>query len=200
MLGSGAPELRGRCSGTWPATTRDKMAAFLRYDAALAPLIYARQRPLPDAVAVRAVRPGPDDRDALRLGAGRPATGGLADTVHDGVTGFSFVDYTPDALWQALARAVSTWWHDREQLPADAAARHGRRTSRGPHRRAATNSCSSGRFRESAAGDGVQGRLCTAGRRTKKEGRRSEGRRTIRTRASARDRPCETRRRRRCRR
>ena len=39
--------------------------------------------------------------------------GGLADTVHDGETGFSFVEYTPDALWQALARAVSTWWHDR---------------------------------------------------------------------------------------
>ena len=40
-------------------------------------------------------------------------TGGLADTVHEGETGFSFVDYTSDALWQALARAVSTWWHDR---------------------------------------------------------------------------------------
>ena len=32
-----------------------------------------RRRPVPDAVAVRAVRPGPDDRAALRDAAGRPA-------------------------------------------------------------------------------------------------------------------------------
>ncbi len=34
------------------------------------------------------------------------ATGGLADTVRDGVTGFAFNDYSVEAFWQALQRAI----------------------------------------------------------------------------------------------
>jgi len=34
------------------------------------------------------------------------ATGGLADTVQDGITGFTFNDYSTDAFWNALQRAI----------------------------------------------------------------------------------------------
>jgi starch synthase len=34
------------------------------------------------------------------------ATGGLADTVQEGVTGFRFDDYSADAFWQAVQRAL----------------------------------------------------------------------------------------------
>jgi starch synthase len=34
------------------------------------------------------------------------ATGGLADTVQDGVTGFTFFDYNSGALWDAIQRAT----------------------------------------------------------------------------------------------
>jgi starch synthase len=37
------------------------------------------------------------------------AVGGLADTVRDGVTGFSFHDYSPDAFLTALRRAIVTF-------------------------------------------------------------------------------------------
>jgi starch synthase len=40
------------------------------------------------------------------------ATGGLADTVRDGVTGFTFVDYGPEAFWGALARALHVFAGD----------------------------------------------------------------------------------------
>ena len=38
------------------------------------------------------------------------ATGGLADTVTDGVTGFVFADATAEALLAAIRRAVDTWY------------------------------------------------------------------------------------------
>jgi starch synthase len=34
------------------------------------------------------------------------ATGGLADTVKDGVVGFTFDEYNSEAFWQALQRAI----------------------------------------------------------------------------------------------
>ena len=37
------------------------------------------------------------------------AVGGLADTVEDGKTGFAFTNYSPDALWEALNRALETF-------------------------------------------------------------------------------------------
>ena len=49
------------------------------------------------------------------------ATGGLADTVEDGVNGFSFVEAVPKALLEAIRRAVAAW-HDKprwQQIQAD---------------------------------------------------------------------------------
>jgi starch synthase len=40
------------------------------------------------------------------------ATGGLVDTVSEGVTGFVFQEYTAAALEQALRRAVETYWQN----------------------------------------------------------------------------------------
>lgn len=57
------------------------------------------------------MRARPVDRHALRQSAGGARDRGLADTVHDGVTGFAFHDFTTDACWAALARAV-TPYHD----------------------------------------------------------------------------------------
>jgi starch synthase len=42
------------------------------------------------------------------------ATGGLADTVQDGLTGFTFYDYSAEALWRALERAIYIYNVDRE--------------------------------------------------------------------------------------
>ena len=42
------------------------------------------------------------------------ATGGLADTVQDGITGFTFFDYSSDAFWNALGRAIYTYKVDQE--------------------------------------------------------------------------------------
>jgi starch synthase len=42
------------------------------------------------------------------------AVGGLADTVEDGKTGFVFTDYRPDALWEALSRALETFRNHRK--------------------------------------------------------------------------------------
>ena len=41
------------------------------------------------------------------------ATGGLADTVADGVTGFTFDDFSAEACWGALHRALHAWRTDR---------------------------------------------------------------------------------------
>ena len=42
------------------------------------------------------------------------ATGGLADTVRDGETGFTFDDFTADAFWMALQRALFVYNTDAE--------------------------------------------------------------------------------------
>ena len=115
VLGSGAPEFETMFRHLAAYHTH-KMAAVLRYDAALAPLIYAGSDLF--LMPSRFEPCGLGQLIAMRYGSVPVVrqTGGLADTVHEGETGFSFVDYTPDALWQALARAVSTWWHDRPRI------------------------------------------------------------------------------------
>ena len=40
------------------------------------------------------------------------ATGGLVDTVREGVSGFLFADYTVEAFWGALSRALATYRTD----------------------------------------------------------------------------------------
>jgi len=42
------------------------------------------------------------------------ATGGLADTVQDGVTGFTFYQYHVDDFWQAVQRAIYIYRVDQD--------------------------------------------------------------------------------------
>jgi starch synthase len=42
------------------------------------------------------------------------ATGGLADTVRSGVTGFSFWNYSADDFWNCLRSALHVYWTDKE--------------------------------------------------------------------------------------
>jgi starch synthase len=85
---------------------RDKMTAFLSYDAGLAPLIYAGS----DIFLMPSLfEPcGLGQMIAMRYGSVPVVreTGGLADTVQDGITGFTFYDYSVDAFWDALQRAI----------------------------------------------------------------------------------------------
>jgi starch synthase len=46
------------------------------------------------------------------------ATGGLADTVRDGVTGFVFNDFSAEALWNALRNAIYIYGVDHESWRA----------------------------------------------------------------------------------
>jgi starch synthase len=92
----------------------DKMTAFLSYDANLAPLIYAGS----DMFLMPSLfEPcGLGQMIAMRYG-NVPVvrlTGGLADTVHDGITGFTFYDYSVDAFWDALQRAIYIYNVDKD--------------------------------------------------------------------------------------
>ncbi|MCA9973483.1 MAG: glycogen synthase [Anaerolineales bacterium] len=93
---------------------RDKMTAFLAYDASLAPLIYAGS----DIFLMPSLfEPcGLGQMIAMRYGSVPVvrATGGLADTVQDGVTGFTFFDYNADSFWHALQRAIYIYNVDKE--------------------------------------------------------------------------------------
>jgi starch synthase len=46
------------------------------------------------------------------------ATGGLADTVTDGDTGFTFHDYNADAFWHTLQRAIYVYNVDKPRWQA----------------------------------------------------------------------------------
>jgi len=84
----------------------DKMAAILSYNAGLAPLIYAGSDMF---VMPSLFEPcGLGQLIAMRYGSVPVvrATGGLADTVQDSITGFMFYDYSWESFWQALARAI----------------------------------------------------------------------------------------------
>lgn len=93
---------------------RNKMTAFLSYDANLAPLIYAGS----DMFLMPSLfEPcGLGQMIAMRYG-NVPVvrlTGGLADTVQDGITGFTFYDYSVDAFWDALQRAIYIYNVDKD--------------------------------------------------------------------------------------
>ena len=83
-----------------------KMTAFLDYNAGFAPLIYAGS----DMFLMPSLfEPcGLGQLIAMRYGSVPVvrATGGLADTVQDGINGFTFNDYSADAFWHALQRAI----------------------------------------------------------------------------------------------
>lgn len=116
-LGTGAAEyeeMLARLAGYH----HEKMTAVLAYDADLAPLIYAGS----DIFLMPSLfEPcGLGQMIAMRYGSVPVvrATGGLADTVQDGVTGFTFQHYSADAFWRAIQRATYIYNTDRESWRA----------------------------------------------------------------------------------
>lgn len=113
VLGSGAPEYEtmfAQLAGYHPG----KMAAFLNYDAGLAQLIYGGSDML--LMPSRFEPCGLGQLIAMRYGCVPVvrATGGLADTVQEAVTGFTFTDYSAGAFWGAVARAIYIYTVDRD--------------------------------------------------------------------------------------
>jgi starch synthase len=111
VLGSGAAEFESMFEQLARYHT-DKMAAILRYDAGLAPLIYAASDMF--LMPSRFEPCGLGQMIAMRYGAVPivRATGGLADTVHDDDTGFTFGPYTVEAFWGAVTRAMRLYYSD----------------------------------------------------------------------------------------
>jgi len=108
VLGSGADEFESMFRQLAGYHTR-KMAAILRYDAALAPLVYAGSDLF--LMPSRFEPCGLGQMIAMRYGSVPVvrATGGLADTVHEGDTGFTFGPYRVDAFWDALVRGLTAF-------------------------------------------------------------------------------------------
>jgi starch synthase len=111
VVGSGAPEYEAMLRRLASYHTQ-KMAAILHYDGLLAPLVYAAS----DLFLMPSLfEPcGLGQMFAMRYGAVPVvrATGGLADTVHEGETGFTFGPATSDAFWDAVQRALNAYRHD----------------------------------------------------------------------------------------
>jgi starch synthase len=112
VLGSGAPEFEAmfRHLSSYHSS---KMAAVLRYDAALAPLVYGAADVF--LMPSRFEPCGLGQMIAMRYGAVPVvrATGGLADTVRDADTGFVFGPHTVEAFWGALRRALDLYQTNR---------------------------------------------------------------------------------------
>lgn len=105
VLGTGAKEYEDMFAHL-ASYHSNKMAAFLTYAADLAPLIYGGSDIF--LMPSRFEPCGLGQLIAMHYGCVPVvrATGGLADTVRDGVTGFTFYDYSVDAFWQAVQRAI----------------------------------------------------------------------------------------------
>ena len=117
VLGTGAPEYE-QMFAHLTGYHRQKAAAFLTYAADLAPLIYAGSDIF--LMPSRFEPCGLGQLIAMRYGSVPVvrATGGLADTVQDGVTGFTFFQYSSDDFWAALARALYIYTTDRSSWRA----------------------------------------------------------------------------------
>jgi len=117
VLGSGAPEYEAMFAQL-AGYHHDKMAAFLTYDADLAQLIYGGSDVF--LMPSRFEPCGLGQLIAMRYGSVPVvrATGGLADTVQDLITGFTFNDYTAAAFWNALQRALHIYHVDRASWQA----------------------------------------------------------------------------------
>ena len=117
ILGSGAPEFESMFRQL-AAYHTNKMAAVLRYDATLAPLVYAGSDVF--LMPSRFEPCGLGQMIAMRYGTVPVvrATGGLADTVHDDDTGFTFGPYTVDAFWSAVTRALRLYHGNQDQWRA----------------------------------------------------------------------------------
>jgi starch synthase len=108
VLGSGAQEYEDMFRHL-ASYHRDKMAAVLRYDAVLAPLVYAGSDIF--LMPSRFEPCGLGQMIAMRYGSVPVvrATGGLVDTVQEGESGFLFSEYTVAAFWDALSRALAAY-------------------------------------------------------------------------------------------
>jgi starch synthase len=117
VLGSGSQQYEGMLRHL-ADHHRGKMAAFLTYDAELAPLIYGGS----DLFLMPSLfEPcGLGQLIAMRYGSVpvARATGGLADTVPGGVTGFTFANYSADDFWNTLREAIYIWRVDADSWRA----------------------------------------------------------------------------------
>lgn len=113
VLGTGNPEYENMFAQL-AAYHRTKMTAYLDYNAGFAPLIYGGSDMF---IMPSLFEPcGLGQLIAMRYGSVPVvrATGGLADTVQDLQTGFTFYDYNSAAFWNALQRAIYVYNTDRE--------------------------------------------------------------------------------------
>ena len=113
VLGTGNPNYENMFSQL-ASYHREKMAAYIGYHAGLAPIIYAGSDMF---VMPSLFEPcGLGQMIAMRYGSVPivRATGGLADTVQDGITGFSFFEFSGGALFDAIQRATYIYNVDRE--------------------------------------------------------------------------------------
>jgi starch synthase len=117
VLGSGWPEYE-RMLRHMSGYHQGRMGAFVGYDLALAQLIYGGC----DIFLMPSLfEPcGLGQLIAMRYGAVPVvrATGGLADTVRSGVTGFTFLNYSADDFWHALREALYIYRNDSESWRA----------------------------------------------------------------------------------
>ncbi len=113
VLGTGAPEYE-QMFAQITGYHRQKSHAFLTYAADLAPLIYGGSDLF--LMPSRFEPCGLGQMIAMRYGSVPVvrATGGLADTVQDGVTGFTFYQYSADDFWRAVQRAIYIYRIDRD--------------------------------------------------------------------------------------
>jgi starch synthase len=117
VLGAGAPSYEDMFRHI-AGYHHDKMAAVFGYDEGLAPLIYGGS----DVFLMPSLfEPcGLGQLMAMRYGS-LPlvrATGGLADTVQNGINGFTFSGFSAEDLWEALRRALFIWQADRASWQA----------------------------------------------------------------------------------
>jgi starch synthase len=117
VLGSGEAEYEGRLRHL-AGYHKTKMTAFIGYDAELAPLIYGGSDLF--LMPSRFEPCGLGQLIAMRYGSVPVvrATGGLADTVRDNVTGFTFADYSADDFWNKLREAIHIYRVDPESWRA----------------------------------------------------------------------------------
>ncbi|MCI0607329.1 glycogen synthase [bacterium] len=117
VLGSGAQQYEDMFRSL-ARTHPNQMTVILQYAAELAPLIYAGSDIF--LMPSRFEPCGLGQMIAMRYGCVPVvrATGGLADTVQDGVTGFTFDDFSVEDFWNALRRALYIYFNDSESWRA----------------------------------------------------------------------------------
>ena len=96
----------------------NRMTVILQYSPELAPLIYGGSDIF--LMPSRFEPCGLGQMIAMRYGCVPVvrATGGLADTVHDGITGFTFNDFAMGDFWDAIWRALYIYFNDAESWQA----------------------------------------------------------------------------------